>query len=209
MSDEWQTYRDDTRTPCKYGRNCYQRNPQHHSNFKHPTKNLKRKNDNYSPNKKRHKPTASPRKDVNDTNNDLDHRDTQGDTDGVEHKTRSNEDNASTSKTDLDKGSCDDNIVIKFPEILLYHDKSDHNLFKELFLVEMPEDFFMFYKCLEELESFKKVLSSVNLELIGPYDLLLGKLPILDNKDLYLVHWRFFYDPPEFQVSIVNNVLIC
>lgn len=199
MSDDWQTYRDDTRSPCKYGINCYQRNPQHHSNFKHPPKNSKRKNDNYGPNKKRYKPTTSPRKNVQDTHKDLDHKDIS---EIDKHNTRSNEDEASTSKTDVDKGSCDDNTVIKFPETLLYHDMDDHSLFKELFLVEMPNDFFQFYKCLKELESFEKVLSSVNLELIGPYDLLLGKLPILDDKELYLVHWRFFFDPPEFQVSI-------
>lgn len=201
MSDE-----NDTRTPCKYGKNCYQRNPQHHQNFKHPPKNSKRKNVNQEPNKKRFKPTTSPRKGVQDTNKDLDHEDTKDERGIDKHcNTRSNEDKASTSKTDTSEGSCDNSILIKFPETVSFHNKDDHNLFKELFLVRMPEDFFQFYKCLEEVESFEKVLSSVNLELIGPYDLLLGKLPILDDKELYLVHWRFFYDPPEFQVSIVNN----
>jgi len=35
---EIQAYKDDSRIPCKYGTKCYQKNPQHHSKYKHPPK---------------------------------------------------------------------------------------------------------------------------------------------------------------------------
>lgn len=31
-------YKDDPRIPCQYGVKCYQKNPQHHSKYKHPPK---------------------------------------------------------------------------------------------------------------------------------------------------------------------------
>lgn len=209
MSDKTQTYRDDPRAPCKYGINCYQKNPQHHQNFKHLPKNTKRQKDHHEPNKKRFKPYTSPRKDIehNNINQGLDHEDSKDDLTIDEHvRTSPSKHTASSSKIDDSKNLCNDSIVIKLPETLSYHDKDDQSLFKELFLLEMPSDFFQLYKYLEELDSLEKVLSTVNLELIGPYDLLLGKLPKLDDKELYLIHWRFFYDPPEFQVSkIIQN----
>ncbi|CAH2063079.1 unnamed protein product, partial [Iphiclides podalirius] len=30
----------------------------------------------------------------------------------------------------------------------------------------------------------------------------MGKLPIIHDKNLYLIHWRYFYDPPEFQAVL-------
>ncbi|KYM76181.1 UPF0609 protein C4orf27 like protein [Atta colombica] len=38
---EFQAYKDDSRIPCKYGTKCYQKNPQHHSKYKHPPKGEK------------------------------------------------------------------------------------------------------------------------------------------------------------------------
>lgn len=35
---ELREYNDDPRTPCQYGIKCYQKNPQHHSKYKHPPK---------------------------------------------------------------------------------------------------------------------------------------------------------------------------
>ncbi|GBP07019.1 Histone PARylation factor 1 [Eumeta japonica] len=66
----------------------------------------------------------------------------------------------------------------------------------------MPSDFYIFFEKLKEDGSIEEILSSVNLQLIGPYDLLLGKLPMIEEKELYLIHWRFFYDPPEFQAVL-------
>lgn len=40
-SSEDESFENDPRTACKYGEKCYQRNPQHHKRFKHPTSKRK------------------------------------------------------------------------------------------------------------------------------------------------------------------------
>lgn len=40
---------------------------------------------------------------------------------------------------------------------------------------------------------------TVGLRLVGPYDILAGKFDKADPDSVnYLLHWRYFYDPPEF-----------
>ncbi|KAG8134764.1 hypothetical protein E2320_007859 [Naja naja] len=94
--------------------------------------------------------------------------------------------------------------------------------------LKMPEDFYHFWKFCEELEPAKPcgrfkclsslyeclcfyvvdaLKSSIGLQLVGPYDLLSGK-HINTNKSKEInfnLHWRFFYDPPEFQTIIVGD----
>lgn len=50
------------------------------------------------------------------------------------------------------------------------------------------------------------LVSSVGLRLVGPYDILAGKHKKAKstNPDFSL-HWRFFYDPPEFQTILVAD----
>lgn len=36
--EEYDQYVRDPRTPCKFGVECYQRNPLHHQKYKHPPK---------------------------------------------------------------------------------------------------------------------------------------------------------------------------
>ncbi|XP_049888176.1 histone PARylation factor 1 [Pectinophora gossypiella] len=202
MSEEWQAYIKDPRKVCKYGANCYQKNPDHHKHFKHPPINHKRKAEHKAPAKKRFRHSSEDR-DNKPSHNDV--KDTSGDKNDEDTSNLKNEssveDTASTSNTET-KQAFDESFTITLPETISYHDENDYTLLKELFLVEMPLDFFQFHKCLQEEKDFEKMLASVNLELIGPFDLLLGKLPVLDDKDLYLIHWRFFYDPPEFQAIL-------
>lgn len=82
----------------------------------------------------------------------------------------------------------------------------------DLFLVEMPEDFYLFYDFCKSISKDKPLLAckSVCLELVGPYDVLDGKIKnseIQDNKEKYLIHWRYYYDLPEFQVFKINQYL--
>ncbi|XP_038610903.1 histone PARylation factor 1 [Tachyglossus aculeatus] len=74
----------------------------------------------------------------------------------------------------------------------------------------MPEDFYHFWKFCEELNPDRPAdaLSiSLGLQLVGPYDILAGKHKMLKKStDLnFNLHWRFFYDPPEFQTVIVGD----
>jgi hypothetical protein len=49
-----------------------------------------------------------------------------------------------------------------------------------------------------------EALKDVGLLLVGPFDVLSGNLKKAKNRKLsiYLVHWRYYYDPPEFQVNV-------
>lgn len=76
---------------------------------------------------------------------------------------------------------------------------------REKFLVEMPDDFFRFWdfckvQCKAEQKP-EKIFEKFGLQLVGPFDVLAGKFERADlfEPGDYLRHWRYFYDPPEFQ----------
>lgn len=198
MSEDWKNYVNDPRIICKYGVNCYQKNAQHHSTYKHPPQNIKRKKTNKLDPNKKHKAECNSKqvtsqKNIPDDEKNVDKNDemptqSSADTLEVDNLTKIED------KTQHDKNPLPKNITY-------YNATKDGDLLKELFLVSMPTDFFNFYQCIKEDCDALKMLTKINLELIGPFDLLLGKLPIVDDKDLYLIHWRFYFDPPEFQVS--------
>ena len=77
---------------------------------------------------------------------------------------------------------------------------------KNKFLVEMPADFYAFWDfCVETAQGDQKpekVFEKFGLKLVGPFDVLAGKFTEskLFEPGEYLRHWRYFYDPPEFQV---------
>lgn len=73
----------------------------------------------------------------------------------------------------------------------------------------MPEDFYQFYELCKEIlpADPSAAFKAANLLLVGPYDVLNGKLTDSESKfedKQYLRHWRYFYDPPEFQVSFID-----
>lgn len=80
----------------------------------------------------------------------------------------------------------------------------------DLFLVEMPIDFFQFYDFCKSISKDNPLLAckSVSLKLVGPYNVLDGKIESSDvsDKEKYLRHWRYYYDPPEFQVCRMNDI---
>lgn len=208
MCDKWKDYVSDPRTVCKYGSKCYQKNPQHHTTYKHPPRNLK--NIRYKRAQTRFNPYSRDEKQKNDgagqaTSKDGADKQSQSE----ENKNLENELNnthleENNSDVPPSEQNCSSSTSFQQNVDITYYDpSSDSSLFKELFLVEMPPDFFKFYEFLGGKNSFENTLSSVNLEAIGPFDLLMGKLPKVKDKELYLQHWRFFFDPPEFQVS--NN----
>lgn len=81
----------------------------------------------------------------------------------------------------------------------------EKELVKEKFLVAMPPDFYLLYEfCNMVLPKDPCAAFKIaDLLLVGPYDILNGKLSSagIFDKDQYLRHWRYFYDPPEFQVN--------
>lgn len=75
------------------------------------------------------------------------------------------------------------------------------------FLVEMPTDFYEFWSfCEANVNANTKpadLFSKFGLRLVGPFDVLAKKFHNVEpfEPGEYLRHWRFYYDPPEFQVS--------
>uniref|UniRef100_A0A672TEV8 Histone PARylation factor 1 n=1 Tax=Strigops habroptila TaxID=2489341 RepID=A0A672TEV8_STRHB len=84
-----------------------------------------------------------------------------------------------------------------------------HQEAETCYRLRLPEDFYQFWRFCEELDPEKPsdaLVSSVGLRLVGPYDILAGKHKKAKstNPDFNL-HWRFFYDPPEFQTIFVGD----
>ncbi|KAK2495823.1 hypothetical protein MC885_012939 [Smutsia gigantea] len=76
--------------------------------------------------------------------------------------------------------------------------------------LSMPEDFYHFWKFCEELDPEKPAESlstSIGLRLVGPYDILAGKHKMKKSSASlnFNLHWRFYYDPPEFQTIIIGD----
>nr|KAG5698518.1 hypothetical protein BaRGS_023221 [Batillaria attramentaria] len=84
---------------------------------------------------------------------------------------------------------------------------------KSKFLVEMPEDFYDFWKFCEKLnkeDPLDALQATLGFTLVGPYDVLAGR-----HKDVaqnsagrrpnFLLHWRYYYDPPEFLTVIKGD----
>ncbi|KAL4683446.1 hypothetical protein H8959_021140 [Pygathrix nigripes] len=73
-----------------------------------------------------------------------------------------------------------------------------------------PEDVDGFWKFCEELDPEKPAghfLQSLGLQLVGPSDILAGKQKTQENSTGPNVnlHWRFYYDPPEFQTITTGD----
>ncbi|XP_069487507.1 histone PARylation factor 1 isoform X2 [Ambystoma mexicanum] len=81
---------------------------------------------------------------------------------------------------------------------------------ESLYRLGMPDDFYHFWMFCQELDPKKPCdvfKSSLGLQLVGPYDILAGKHKISKRSSEldYNLHYRFFYDPPEFQTILVGD----
>lgn len=78
---------------------------------------------------------------------------------------------------------------------------------KYLFLVEMPQDFYDFWEFCSTIDEKNPegVFSDLDLHLIGPFDVLAKKFDGIQRTDDVLCHWRYYYDPPEFQTVIKKD----
>lgn len=78
---------------------------------------------------------------------------------------------------------------------------------KQLFLVEMPQDFYDFWEFCNTVDEKNPqgVFSDLDLHLVGPFDVLAKKFDGKKRTDNVLCHWRYYYDPPEFQTVIKKD----
>ncbi|EPY83769.1 hypothetical protein CB1_000533051 [Camelus ferus] len=75
--------------------------------------------------------------------------------------------------------------------------------------LSLPEDFYHFWRFCEGLGPEKpadSLSANLGLRLVGPYDILAGKQKMRKSASLNCnLHWRFYYDPPEFQTIFVED----
>ncbi|CAH1405486.1 unnamed protein product [Nezara viridula] len=167
---------EDERKLCKYGDSCYQKNPQHHRRFKHP----KRKTEDIVENvgKKIKTETCFSEKVTEDCENVI----------------------ITDIPQDSLNGSAQDDSSA-FIDISTIEDIKDK--IETVFLVKMPNDFFSFFDFCESLdkENPKQALIAAGLSLVGPFDLITQDFLKIDQTAA-LQHYRYFYDPPEFQTVL-------
>lgn len=116
-----------------------------------------------------------------------------------------NETTASTS----DDTSEIENAADSKREIQIQTSTDKKQFIKDKFLVEMPDDFYRFYDFCKTLnpQNPLQAFSNFDLLLVGPYDVLADKFVSAKEKSAeeYLIHWRYYYDPPEFQTVLKGD----
>ncbi|PNF21584.1 hypothetical protein B7P43_G12709 [Cryptotermes secundus] len=161
---------------CKYGQKCYQTNPLHHQKYKHPPKRKIEAKVGVASKKK--KTVAPP---------------------------GNNERNVPV----LVEDECKVLSVPEEEEDLPPTPENENEAIKQKFLVDMPEDFYSFWSFCKSLSPDKpeEALKDVGLLLVGPFDILSGNLKKAKTRklSLYLIHWRYYYDPPEFQTVVKGD----
>jgi len=218
-----QEYKDDPRVPCQYGVKCYQKNPQHHSKYKHPPKRetVEEKTEKIITGEKR----KNPFKDNKKARSESPQRKLQKTHESSERNLHSLSPSPKRADVIRDNSKDDEEIFNEKAEAsnekisLNKHISTEHNaaeniltsdikrIIMDLFLVEMPEDFFQFYEFCKSISKDNPLSAckSVRLKLVGPYDVLDGKIKMSlseNDKEAYLTHWRYYYDLPEFQTIV-------
>ncbi|KAL3879005.1 hypothetical protein ACJMK2_031327 [Sinanodonta woodiana] len=196
---------NDPKPLCQFGKNCYRRNPQHFQQFRHPKRKVEEEEEQLDAKKKKNEPKKIDKYFTGKKSDDKEDTDTD-----------------STGRgSDTEAGKDGDKEVEKEEEFEEEEDAGDspaspvsirENL-KQKFMVDMPEDFYDFWEFCKTANPKKPedaLLKPLGLRLVGPYDILAGKHKgITKTKDgkrvNFLLHWRYYYDPPEFQTVIKGD----
>ncbi|XP_072040750.1 histone PARylation factor 1-like [Amphiura filiformis] len=185
---------DSDKTPCKYGAECFRKNKEHLANFSHPPK-AKRKSEEGKQESKTKKTK-------------LEHFFKPSGSSAVEAETSSSEkEKNSTSKTPDDEPKDDSkshNTTEDDGDTMETVDVKDD--IKNKFKVEMPQDFYDLWEFCKDINPGKPsdaLLDTLGLQLVGPYDVLSGVFRKHKGATpCYVLHWRYYYDPPEFQTVV-------
>lgn len=213
---------------CKYWEKCYQKNPAHLEKYNHPPKygtTVSTSNSSTAKNKDAQKHKTTSHDHIRETK--IDDSINSPDID-IEATVRKNISTAERKEIDTDELRAEAlaNIAGKnYMEILAKRIKfsvqaeydellSSNEFIRHKFLVEMPPDFYGFWKfanCLKKDNTGEEILqyfeNQFQLKLVGPFEFLAGrfhKAKLREPGD-YLRHWRFYYDPPEFQTIFVRR----
>eukprot|EP00088_Acartia_fossae_P043085 TRINITY_DN4530_c0_g1_i1.p1 TRINITY_DN4530_c0_g1~~TRINITY_DN4530_c0_g1_i1.p1 ORF type:complete len:468 (-),score=108.69 TRINITY_DN4530_c0_g1_i1:803-2182(-) len=215
--------RRDNRQMCKYGTGCYQKNPMHHEKFRHPEKekNVPDDKENREMNKRPLASNSSEDEVDNTKRQKFDSEDSTASSSEVDttipsSAAESSEDESGThTQTNIEpskeKGehTADDQEEEVFEDILPPSPENIKESIKQKFLVDMPDDFYEFFEFCKSMnkDSPFDALSAAGLKLCGPFDVLGKRIPAKAPRSgsLYLRHYRYYYDPPEFQTVITSK----
>ncbi|XP_017044301.1 histone PARylation factor 1-like [Drosophila ficusphila] len=218
---------------CKYWDKCYQRNAAHLSKYNHPEKLDEKRGDGAESKKVAPKRSASSQPKEKEKEKDLLSQpeekiepNTSCSSAEMEHKEEPKgsyeSETAELHKEAMSNISGKNYMEILEKRIRLSVQKEYDNLcesnefIRHKFLVEMPLDFYEFWKFVTGLKSdpskpkdaiLEHLDKVFQLQLVGPFEFLAGRFhgAKLGEPGDYLRHWRFYYDPPEFQTIFVRR----
>lgn len=181
---------DDAKPTCKYGKDCYRKNPDHLSQFSHPEGSV-----GTSPTKS---PGSTSQKREADASN------------GTNGEKRPREDSPYPDDHRIHLYDPREEAAAAALKIQLAELVKDRPRFlRQMFYAIFQQEFYDFWEFCKTINADhpEKAFEQFGLKLVGPFDVLAGKF---DNSPLYepieyLTHWRFFYDVPEFQTVLVKD----
>ncbi|KAH8293021.1 hypothetical protein KR054_008116 [Drosophila jambulina] len=209
---------------CKYWDKCYQRNPAHLSKYNHPEQKEEKDKDSKEDRKVAPKRSASeqPKEKANPNTSN-----SSSESANMEDQQEEARGSYETETAELQKEALNNISGKNYMEILEkrirlsvkqeYDNLCETNEFiRHKFLVEMPSDFYEFWKFVGTLKTDPAKPKTAGLEhldkvfqlqLVGPFEFLAGKFhgAKMGEPGDYLRHWRFYYDPPEFQTVFVRR----
>lgn len=174
---------DDKRVECKYGSKCYRKSADHLKRFKHPdSKQLRGHDADASVDS----PKVVPKERVAAS---------------ASPKKAASEGHSSSETSNGRTGTSRE--IPDSPNDV-------RASIKQKFLVEMPEDFYDFWdfcSSLNKKSPSDALYDLLGLKLVGPFDVLAGKLTnkSVKTSDDFLCHWRYYYDPPEMQTVLSDD----
>ncbi|TMS23021.1 Histone PARylation factor 1 [Larimichthys crocea] len=88
-------------------------------------------------------------------------------------------------------------------------DSSRRDEIMQLYKLQMPEDLYHFWDFCKELcpdSPCGALKDTLGLQLVGPFEILAGAHKKSKNpQPNFHLHWRYFYDPPEFQTVLLGS----
>ena len=212
--------RKDYRQMCKYGEDCYQKNPMHKQKFRHPTNKVEKE--------------ETKKEDVEKEEEEAKHEEESKESEElIEDETSKEEpaakkikldneevdenDGAKTSKSAADPKVFDDDekeeVIDDDSETLPdFKDwpKNPIENVEQKCLVKMPEDFLAFWdfcKSINREDPRQALAKTCGLLLVGPFDYLARNETEFKTNKLndFLCHCRYYRDPPEFQTVIAST----
>lgn len=88
--------------------------------------------------------------------------------------------------------------------------EEDKNLLLSVYGLSFPKDFYDLWDFCREINPAKPreaLIPTLKFELVGPYEVLSKQLEVNDDENRIKIHlhWRFYYDPPEFMTVIISK----